>query len=317
MNCSFCDKIICIVGPTASGKSALAVNIAKAYDGEVVSCDSMQLYRHMNIGTAKVTPEETKGIPHHLTDILDVTDVFSVSDYVKLAEKAVNDITSRGKLPVFCGGTGLYIDSFVNGIEFIEYDNIPEYRKELEEFARTNGAEALHKMLEECDRVSAEKIEAENVKRVIRALEVFKSTGIPISVWNKQALDNAKPKNALYIGIAFEDRQKLYERIDMRVDLMVKNGLLDETEKLISLGIKESSTAGQAIGYKEFYPYFEGEASLEECVERLKINSRHYAKRQLTWFMRNKNIKWIFADGKDSCGIFSEAQKLCEEFLNQ
>ncbi len=308
-------KIICVVGPTASGKSALAVDIAKRFDGEVVSCDSMQLYRGMDIGTAKVTADEMQGVPHHLTDIIDINDSFSVSDYVSLANECVSDIWARGKLPVFCGGTGLYVDSFISGIQFSEYDNLPEYRKELEEFAKMFGAEALHAKLSECDAEAAEKIAPQNVKRVIRALEVFKSTGIPISEWNKKAIKEAKPKDALYIGITFEDRQLLYERIDRRVDIMVKSGLLDETRRLIENGLKSSKTAGQAIGYKEFYPYFEGECSLEECIEKLKINSRHYAKRQLTWFSRNKDIKWIYADGLSQNEIFEKAAALCGQYL--
>ena len=308
-------KIICVVGPTASGKSALAVNIAKRFNGEIISCDSMQLYKGMDVGTANVTACEMQGIPHHLTDIIDINDTFSVSDYVSLANECVCDIWRREKLPVFCGGTGLYIDSFVSGIKFSEYDNLPEYRKELEEFAKCYGAEELHKKLYEYDPESAEKIDMQNVKRVIRALEVYKSTGIPISEWNRKALREAKPKDALYIGITFQDRSLLYERIDRRVDIMIESGLLDETKKLMDNGLKNTNTAGQAIGYKELYPYFDGDGSLEECVEKLKINSRHYAKRQLTWFSRNKNIKWIYADKLNENEIFSKAEEFCVEFL--
>ena len=309
------QKIICVVGPTASGKSSLAVNISKAYDGEVISCDSMQLYKGMDIGTAKITPDEAKGVPHHLTSILDVNDSFSVSDYVLLADKCVSDISARGKLPVICGGTGLYVDSYISGISFSEYENLPEYRKELEEYASVNGSHALHAKLAECDAQSAYKIDPENVKRVIRALEVFKSTGIPISEWNKKALEEANPKDAMYIGITFEDRNLLYDRINMRVDLMIKHGLVEETKELIEQGIKSSQTAGQAIGYKELYAYFDGTSSLEECVEKLKINSRHYAKRQLTWFNRNKDVKWIVADGLDSEKIFEKAKEFCKAYL--
>ena len=311
------NKIICVVGPTASGKSDLAVRIAKEFDGEIISCDSMQLYRGMDIGTAKATEDEMEGISHHLLDIVELTEEFSVSDYVKLADECVKKIMSREKLPVFCGGTGLYIDSYISGMSFGEYENLPEYRKELEDFAKQNGAEALHKMLEECDREAAEKIEYANVKRVIRALEVYKATGVPISQWNRQAKENAKPKDALYIGITFEDRQKLYERIDKRVDIMLEKGLLEETRRLISEGLRSSATASQAIGYKELYPYFDGQAVLGECVERLKINSRHYAKRQLTWFTRNKAVKWIYADGKAKDEIAAEAFGLCRAYLQR
>lgn len=308
-------KIICVVGPTASGKSALAVEIAKQFDGEIVSCDSMQLYRAMDVGTAKICKEEMRGIPHHMLDIIDISDEFSVSDYVDLAEKTALDIRNRGKLPIFCGGTGLYIDSFVSGMQFGEYGSLPEYRAELEAYAAENGCEKLHAMLLECDAEAAEKIAPENVKRVIRALEVFKATGEPISIWNKRAYENAKPKYALYIGITYSDRQKLYDRIDKRVDMMLEAGIVEETRRLVDMGIRQSKTAGQAIGYKEFYPYFDGEMSLEECIERLKINSRHYAKRQLTWFNRNKAVKWVYPD-VDINGIYIEkAIDFCKEFL--
>lgn len=308
-------KIICVVGPTASGKSSLAVKIAECFGGEVISCDSMQLYRGMDIGTAKATPEEMKGIPHHLLDIIDIDAQYSVSDYVADAEKTALDIRSRGKLPVFCGGTGLYIDSFCLGLDFGEYGSLPEYRTELEAFAALNGCEKLHDMLKASDPEAAEKIECANVKRVIRALEVYKATGTPISVWNKRALENAKPKDALYIGISYLDRNILYERIEKRVEIMVQNGIIEETKRLIEAGIRNSKTAGQAIGYKEFYPYIDGEASLEECIEKLKINSRHYAKRQLTWFNRNKNVKWVYPDSDDGKDFVDIAIGYCKEFL--
>ena len=309
-------KIICVVGPTASGKSALAIELAKSFNGEIISCDSMQLYKNMDVGTAKVTKEEMCGIPHHLLDIMDIMDEFSVSDYVDIAEKTVIDVKSRGKLPIFCGGTGLYIDSFVSGMQFGEYGSLPEYRTELEAYAAENGCQALHEMLSACDAAAAEKIAPENVKRVIRALEVFKATGEPISVWNKRAYENAKPKDALYIGITYCDRQKLYDRIDQRVEIMLENGIVDETRKLVEMGIKKSKTAGQAIGYKEFYPYIEGESSLEECVERLKINSRHYAKRQLTWFNRNKNVRWVYPDEGTVGEYIVKAFNYCKDFLD-
>ena len=308
-------KVICVVGPTASGKSALAVKLAKVFDGEVVSCDSMQLYKHMDVGTAKATADEMDGVAHHLLDIVDISDEFSVSDYVDMAEKAAIDIKERGKLPIFCGGTGLYIDAFTSGMEFGEYGSLPEYRTELEKFAEDNGCEKLHDMLKKCDPEAAEKTDAANVKRVIRALEVFKATGEPISVWNKRALENAKPKDALYIGITYADRSKLYERIDKRVDIMLENGIVEETRKLVAMGLRDSKTAGQAIGYKEFYPYLDGEVSLDECVERLKINSRHYAKRQLTWFNRNKNVYWVYPDADDD--YVKKAIDACKEFLLQ
>ncbi|MBO4343826.1 MAG: tRNA (adenosine(37)-N6)-dimethylallyltransferase MiaA [Clostridia bacterium] len=293
------EKIICVVGPTAAGKSDLALKICKKFVGEIISCDSMQIYRKMDVGTAKPSKEEMQSVKHHLVDIIDIKDSFSVSDYVDLAEKCVKDIISRNKLPVFCGGTGLYIDSFVDGINFGEYESLPEYRKELEEYAEKNGKEALWQMLSSVDVKSAENINFANVKRVIRALEVYKATGKPISFWNERAKENAVKKNALYIGVSYADREILYDKINKRVDKMMENGLEKEARALYESGLEKTETAGQAIGYKEFYPYFKGQASLEECVERLKINSRHYAKRQLTWFSRNKSIIWLYRDGKD------------------
>ena len=310
------NKIVCIVGPTASGKSSLAVDVALKFSGEIISCDSMQLYKNMDIGTAKITAEEARGVPHHLTDVFDIDTVFSVSEYVKLAGKCVEDIESRGRVPVFCGGTGLYIDSFVSGLEFGEYENLPEYRAYLEEYAKENGEEALHEMLRKTDPEAAEKTDPHNVKRVIRALEVYKSSGEPISVWNKRAADSAVKKDALMIGLTFRDREKLYERINARVDIMVKNGLVEETERLIRSGLRETVTASQAIGYKELYPYIDGFASLEECVERLKINSRRYAKRQMTWFSRNGDIKWFYRDETDDELLKASVFRTVEEYLS-
>lgn len=305
--------ILCVVGPTASGKSALAVRLAQLFDGEVISCDSMQLYRGMDIGTAKATTEETCGVAHHLLDILDIHDPFSVSDYVKRAYECVSDLQKRGKTPIFCGGTGLYIDSFISGLPFDEYEVKAGLREELSDFAEKNGAEALHARLAALDPVCAASTDPKNVKRVIRALEVCLSTGEPMSVWQKKARDSAKPRDAVYIGLTFADRQKLYERIDTRVDAMMKTGLLEETERLIRLGLRETPTAGQAIGYKEFYPYFDGTATLEECVERLKINSRHYAKRQLTWFGRNPNIRFFAVDTMSKEELYRAAAMYFEE----
>lgn len=310
------EKIICVVGPTASGKSALAVDISKMLDAEIISCDSMQLYKGMDIGTAKSTKEEMQGIKHHLIDILEIDEQFSVSDYVKLADVCVKDVFARDKRAVFCGGTGLYIDSYISGISFGDYDSLPEYRLELEEFAKTKGAAALHEMLEKIDADAAQKIDKENIKRVIRALEVYKATGITITEWNKKALSEAKKKDALYIGLTYTDRSVLYERIEKRVDKMLEMGLLEETERLINKGLRTTQTAGQAIGYKEFYPYFDGVSSLAECIERLKINSRQYAKRQLTWFSRNKDIVWIDAS-LDEKQKLDKAKQVCLEFLNK
>lgn len=289
-------RLLCVVGPTASGKSALAVALAEGLDGEILSCDSMQLYRGMDIGTAKAAPDEQKGIVHHFLDILDIHEAFSVSDYVTLAEQTVTDLYARHKTPIFCGGTGLYVDSFVSGMSFEEQNIRPGLREELTEQALRDGEDVLHARLAALDPVCAAAIQPQNVKRVVRALEICLSTGEPMSVWQERARQKAKPRNAVYICLSFADRQKLYERIDQRVDSMMANGLLEEAESLFCAGLRDTPTAGQAIGYKEFYPYFDGNAALEECVERLKINSRHYAKRQLTWFGRNKAAHFLMVD---------------------
>lgn len=309
------NKIIAVVGPTASGKTSLAINIAKKYNGEVVSCDSMQIYKHMNIGTAKPTSSDMSQIKHHLIDVFDVSTPYSVSDYVKDAQMCVDDIFSRGRLPVFCGGTGLYIDSYLSGIDFGEYQNNPEVRESLIKFLDDNGVAALYQKLVECDGKSAQKIAPENVKRVIRALEVYETTGITLSEWNRRSVENSNKKDALVLFLDFDDRQLLYSRIDKRVDMMLEMGILDETERLIKMGIKNSPTACQAIGYKEFYPYFDNTDTLDNCIQKLKLNSRHYAKRQLTWFKRNKDAVRIAMDNLDSNQAFDKCVGIIDSYL--
>ena len=311
------NKILAVAGPTASGKSDLAVELAKCYDGEVVSCDSMQIYKGMNIGTAKATAEEMQGIPHHLIDFLDAGDEYSVSDYVADATKTVSDIQSRGKVPVFCGGTGLYLTSFLSGLEFTEFENNQEVHDKVHKFLDENGKEALYKRLCEIDPVSAQSIDMNNVKRVLRAVEVFETTGICASEWNRRSREKASPKDCLVIGLDFSDRELLYDRIDKRVDIMLERGLVQEAKSLYDSGALNSKTASQAIAYKEFIPYFKDETSLEECVEILKRNSRRYAKRQLTWFRRNPDIKWIYRDGKNFDEVLDEARKFAEEYLKE
>lgn len=314
------DRMIAVVGPTASGKSSLALEIAKKFSGEIVSCDSMQLYRGMDIGTAKPTKDEMCSVKHHLIDILDLNDDYSVSDYVSDAQNAYNDIISRGNMPVFCGGTGLYIDSFISGVKFAQYDDtgFEEIRKELYEIAENKGKEYLYNQLLKVDPEIANNTSAENIKRVVRALEVHKITGIPLSEWNKKSKKNVQKKNALVLGITFEDRQVLYDRIEKRVDIMLEDGILEETKRLIDNGIRDSKTASQAIGYKEFYPYFDGTKELSECVDTLKINTRHYAKRQLTWFKRNPDIKWIIREiGDTEQTVFEKASVYIKEFLTE
>lgn len=308
-------KIAVVTGPTASGKSALAVRLAKHFCGDIVSCDSMQLYRGMDIGTAKPNAAEQKAVKHHMIDVLDIKDTFSVAEYVKAAEICISNIYSKGRLPFFCGGTGLYVDAVVNSTEFGAIESLPEYREELKAFVADNGAQKLHELLKESDPEAAEKIDYRNVKRVIRALEVYKSSGVPISEWQRRSKLLPPKYDSLVILLEYEDRQTLYSRINNRVDSMMESGLLNEVKLLKEKGLFETPTAGQAIGYKEFVPYFNGEASIDECVENLKSESRRYAKRQMTWFRRNGSAKRIIADGKSEEEIFTEARDLCEEFF--
>ena len=309
--------MLAVVGPTASGKSDLAVALSEKYGGEVVSCDSMQIYKKMNIGTAKPSFEDMKGIPHHLIDFLDAGSEYSVSDYVSDAEKCCLDISKRGKMPVFCGGTGLYIDSFLSGMKFSEFENDPDVRKRLDNEYNVNGILGIYERLTAVDPEIAASIDIHNAKRVIRALEVYETTGITMTEWNRRSRENADKKDCLIFGLDYEDRELLYERIDKRVDIMIEMGLLDETKNLIDEGVLSSKTASQAIAYKEFLPYFAGEESLENCIETLKRNSRRYAKRQLTWFRRNKDIKWIFRDGKSFDEVLSVACDLVDEYLSE
>ena len=299
-------KILAVVGSTASGKSALAVALAKALNGEVVSCDSMQIYRRMNIGTAKPTPEEQDGVVHHLIDFVDPEIPFSCAEYVEHAKRAVEDIASRGKLPILCGGTGLYLDAFLRGGGFEQTETDPAVREELFHYAEVHGNEALHAHLAEIDPESAAAIHPNNVKRVVRAIEIYRTTGMTKSEADRhsQALDS--PYDAMVIGLRYADRAVLYERIDRRVDVMLETGLLVETERLLSEGVFEkNATAAQAIGYKELLGALRGEESLESAVESLKRATRRYAKRQITWFGMKEYVHWIDASENGSARSFS------------
>lgn len=284
-------KIVCVVGPTASGKTAFAIKLAKERNGEIVSCDSMQIYKYMDIGTAKPTKEEREQVPHHMIDFVHPNTNYSVADFVIDARECIEDILSRGKTPVLCGGTGLYIDSIVNNIDFGEELCDPKYREELWEIAEKEGNEKLYDMLCSKDKEAAEKIHPNNVKRVIRALEICKAGGM-----TKTEADKLAVKEPLYdaemIGLNM-DREKLYDRINRRVDKMLEEGLLEETKRLIEMGIKRDSTAMQAIGYKELLLYIDGKCTFDEAIVKLKMESRRYAKRQMTWFKRNERIKWM------------------------
>ena len=284
-------KILCVVGPTASGKTDYAVELALKCGGEVVSCDSMQIYKHMDIGTAKPTADEMKGVKHHMIDIIEPNESFSVARFSEMARECIDDILLRGKMPVLCGGTGLYFDSTINNINFIQMDTDEEYRKYLESAAKEFGNEYVYKILKRVDEESAESIHPNNLKRVIRALEIYKTTGKKKSELDKEQL--SEPLYEPEITGLMRDREVLYDRINKRVDIMMEKGLVEEVLELIKMGIDTEATSMQAIGYKEIIEYLDGKTSLSDAVDKIKRESRRYAKRQLTWFKRNEKIHWI------------------------
>ena len=300
------DKIplIVVAGPTASGKTKLAVELAKKLDGEVVSADSMQIYKGMSIATAKPTDEEMQGIPHHLIDFLESDKNFSVADYVKLAKEIIFDIHSRGKTPILCGGTGLYISSLIDNIKFDDTSNDENIRKRLESEAKQHGNHYLWEKLNEVDPETASKVHENNLPRVIRGLEVYELTGIKLSEHKINSRRDKSPFDCCIIGIGFEDRQVLYNRINKRVDIMLEAGLVNEARNAYeNLNL---STAHQAIGYKELIPYFENKSELNVCIDKIKQETRRYAKRQLTWFRRIDGIQWVYADKYDEYKNFLE-----------
>lgn len=284
--------LIILTGPTAVGKTAASIALAKAVNGEIISADSMQIYRYMNIGTAKITPEEMDGVRHYLIDELMPDTPFHVFEFKKMAENAMDKIYKKGKIPIVAGGTGFYIQALLYDVDFCEEEGEHRYRHELETIARTKGAEKLHAMLKEIDPVSADIIHQNNVKRVIRALEYFHETGIPISAHNREQRQKESPYQFIYIVLTM-DRSKLYARINERVDTMVKEGLLEEMQDLLNRGYTKDLISMQAIGYKELFPYFEGHVSREEAVEAIKKDTRHFAKRQLTWFRRERDVTFL------------------------
>ena len=293
-------KIAAITGPTASGKTALAIRLARELDGEIISCDSMQIYKGMDIGTAKPTADELAAVPHHLIDILPADAPYSCSDYVKDAEAAIEDIVSRGKLPIFCGGTGLYLDRLLKGGNDDEAACDESVREQLKAFYEERGVNALYSRLLELDPEAAESIHKNNVKRVMRAIEICLVTGKKKSEIDKKNAEIVDKYDHRVITLAFSDRERLYDRIDRRVDMMIAEGLVEETKRLIADGVFERSvTAAQAIGYKELFPYLNGEDTLENCVEELKRASRRYAKRQITWFSGKDYAHKVFVDGND------------------
>lgn len=287
------EKIICVTGPTASGKTRLAVELAKLYDGEVLSCDSMQLYRHMNIGTAKPTLDEMQGIPHHMLDVADPAEDFSVGKFVAMADPILGDILRRGKTCILAGGTGLYLDSLIAGRSFAPMPATGR-REELEAMAEREGIEAVLRYLRTFDPDSADRLHPSDRKRIIRAAEVYLETGVTITEHNRRTQVQPPKYQAAWLGLTFHDRADLYRRIDRRVELMLESGLWNELEALLALGIPPTATSLQAIGYKELLAARQGLCTEDEAVETLKRESRRYAKRQLTWLRRNERIHWIF-----------------------
>ena len=303
--------VLAVVGPTASGKTKLSVELAKALNGEIVSADSMQIYKGMDIGTAKPTFEEMQGIPHHLMGFLDSKENFSVAIYVEMAHKIIADIHSKGKLPIVTGGTGLYVDSLLNSIKFFDNTSDDIIRDKYSKLLEEKGLDYLLEKLKKIDYETYEKLlEQRNANRIIRALEFFEVTGKTISEQNRLSKQDS-PYNPIKIGLTCRDRQVLYDRINLRVDLMLKDGLLEEAEKVLNSDL--SNTAEKAIGYKELIPYFKGESTLDECVEVLKMNTRRYAKRQLTWFRRDQEINWIYIDEHNS---FKDILNKALSFIN-
>ncbi len=303
------NNIICIAGPTASGKTALAVELAKELNGEVVSCDSMQVYRRMDIGTAKPTVEEMQGIPHHMLDVAEPEEDFSVSRYCNMASPIVDDILARGKTAIIAGGTGLYMDALIRGNDFAPYPATGR-REELEERADREGIETLMDWLCRIDPDSAARLHLSDRKRIIRALEVYLETGETITAHNLKTQAIPPRYRPLWLGIDFAERSTLYRRIDLRVEIMLKMGLLDEIRGLLADGIPSDCTAMQAIGYKEFVSALNGNGSIEAATAQVQQSSRHYAKRQLTWFRRNKQMHWLIRDREE---ILVAARRLIQE----
>ena len=303
------NRLICICGPTASGKTALSVALAKQLHTEIISADSMQIYRGMDIGTAKPTAEERQGVPHHLLDVCAPGEAFSVARYVELADAAAQDILSRGMVPVVAGGTGLYMDALIECSTFSGDETDLSVREKYQRMAAEQGNEAVHACLAKVDPEGAERLHPNNLKRVIRALEVYEQTGMTIDAFNRLHKRPAPKYAALKIGICPAERQTLYDRIDRRVDQMLADGLLEETKRLLDSGAL-AGTAAQAIGYKELLGYLQGDAPLADCVALLKQRSRNYAKRQLTWLKRDDNIHWIYYNnGEGLPAILQEATK--------
>jgi tRNA dimethylallyltransferase len=310
------NNIICIAGPTASGKTALAAALAKELNGEVVSCDSMQVYRRMDIGTAKPTLEEMQGIPHHMIDVAEPWEDFSVSRYCEMAAPIVDDIISRGKTAVIAGGTGLYMDALIRGNAFAPFP-ATGVRERLEAQADSEGMEAMLSRLRAVDPDAARRLHLSDRKRILRALEVYLETGETITEHNRKTQAVPPRYSPLWLGLDFTEREELYRRIDLRVGLMLQQGLVEEIRGLLAEGIPEKATAMQAIGYKEFVDALDGRCTIEEAADQVRQSSRRYAKRQLTWFRRNKAIHWLIRDtGDTGREILENARRIVSDFDN-
>lgn len=306
-------KAIFIVGPTASGKTDLAIHLAKQFSGEIISADSMQVYKGIHIASAAPDMQEKQGVKHYLLEFLDINEQFSVADYVKAARKLIYDIADRGNIPVIAGGTGLYISSLLDNTEYLEEETDLELRQELEEQFDKIGGEGMLKLLSQFDKETADRLHPNNRRRIIRAFEVYRSTGKTVTEQNLLSHSNASPIEPLVIGITYNDRELLYDRINKRVDIMLEKGLVEEARTTLSLA--DSTGCFQAIGHKELYGYLKGECSLEESAELLKQQTRRYAKRQLTWFRRDDRINWLYPDSGED--IKQQASALAKEFLKE
>ena len=311
MDASYKHPVVAVVGPTATGKTALGVSLAQHFSGEVISCDSMQIYKGLDVGTAKVTPEETCGIPHHGVDILTPDKTFSVADFTAMAAELEQQISARGHLPILVGGTGLYVQSFLYGVRFAEEKAPAGLREQLAAELAEKGGAAMYEQLKQADPEAAAAIHPNNQVRVLRALEHYRATGKKLSEQKADSLPPERPYRSLVLGLDFPDRADLYRRIDLRVDKMQDAGILQEAE-YVWQNRETFRTAAQAIGYKEFFPYFEGTAPLDACTEKLKQASRNYAKRQLTWFRHMDGVVWLDAGAPD---VTEAALRKTDEFL--
>lgn len=308
--------LVILTGPTAVGKTALSIALAKSINGEIISADSMQVYRHMDIGSAKITAEEMAGVPHHLIDVMEPTEAFNVVVFQKLAKAAMEEIYGRGHIPVLVGGTGFYIQAVLYDIDFTENDEDPSLRRELEELARREGSEVLYEKLKSVDPAACESIHAHNVKRVIRALEFYEKTGQRISGHNEAQRQNASPYRFAYF-VLNDRREEIYKRIDARVDQMMAAGLMEEVLALKEMGCTKDMVSMQGLGYKEILRCLEGEISPEEAVYLIKRDTRHFAKRQLTWFRREKDVIWVEKSDIDQNGqeVLNTMQEILREKL--